>query len=162
MQSKEDKHVLTDTEAFSVLDSLNNYFTGDEDVYVGGKHRTEVVADAMLREGLVELSHTAMQIHNTLKEAHRGNFRALDFLANGANVVEDFLKSAKGSRFQQAAQELMQPIRDVSKIFADHAIDWQQSIPVLADIKKETFPEDLSMTEKLGIWQRQQSHDVTP
>lgn len=160
MNSETGKHVLTPHEAFSLLDGVHSYFA-NEDVHLQGTHRAEILSDAMLREGFADLSHSVMWIHNVLKEFHRGNFQEVDSIAGSCRTVESFLESAKGTRFEKAAEDLMAPIRDLNELLVHHAIDWQQSAPVLADEKKAKFPQDLTMTEKLGIWQRQQSQEKT-
>ena len=92
--------VLTRLEAFSLLDANHTYLKAS-DSRISGRHRTEIVAEAMVREGLDGLAGGMVQLHDTMKEFAVGDFKAAQFLAESL-VFDRLLEEAASTKFAAA------------------------------------------------------------
>jgi hypothetical protein len=153
------KHVLTEHEAFALLSNSHGYFTSFEPI--SGRHRTEIVAEAMARDGLTGTAEDTMFLHSQLKLFHQGDYSAIGAF-NQVPLIENLLVSAKGTKFERAVEDIIRPLESFIEIFdrlseARRQIDEDRSSEVLAKVKQDRFPEDMSMVEKLDKWQRDQT-----
>ena len=154
-ESSEKPHVLTKDEAVRILIAAFDYLTLAND-HIAGNHRTEVVAKAAEQNQEFELASDLLAIHNVLKEFGNGNLRAIKYLGE-APVGDNLLETAKNSTLINEAKSLASSIEPIEEILEGQSIDWEKSFKVLAEVKKEKFPEKLTMVEKLSNWQRGKS-----
>jgi hypothetical protein len=160
--AKESGTVLTESEAMAMLEAVHQYF--NEDNFIKGHHFMENMVEDIARDGLADLAKEVNQIHATLKEFHRGDFKSANFFEQGdADIFKDLREKAKGTRWEEAATKLAHDLKGLEAAFEElpvRNVDWEASAEVLTRVKTKKFPDDLSMTERLGQWQRSQSAGV--
>ena len=144
--------VLTSDEAFPLLDANHNYMKSSYS-HVGEKHQAEILADAMMREGLNNPAMDLIHIHDAMMKFSKGDFKAGLVFTDG--VLDSLVESTSDSKFAGAAQSIARALKAFGKLAGDD-IDWQRSTPILAQVKREQFPKDVTMIEKLNDWQSQQ------
>jgi hypothetical protein len=153
-------YVLTPKDAWSLLAATSDYVHTPVRA-LNGKDRADILAEAALAKGFVDLSTTISAIHSSVMDFHKGNYKAIQYLLEGPAIREDVVGDAKGTGFEKAVDRLFKPlgwIADVDEKLADrkgnHQIDWDASAKVLLKVKKDKFPEDLTMVEKLAVTKR--------
>ena len=146
--------VLTGKEAFELLDANRNYMKS-VDSHVGERHRSEIVAEAMTREGLDSLADHALQLHDVMKGFAQGDFKAAQHLADNP-VIDSLVEDAKGTKFTTTADAMAAALGAFKRLTGED-IDWDKSSQVLAKAKRDHFPKDLTMVERLDQWQGDQA-----
>jgi len=159
-------HVLTEDEAWSIISMCNEYFSALSHDHTNRRHRTEVVAEAMERDGRFELATQAMAIHNVLRSFQKGDFKEISYL-DDVDAINTFVSNAKGTKFEEAAKGIAKWLDEFESLVKKHKdenceIDWFGSSEVFALAKKKYSPQTLTMIEKLDSWQRDKSKDRTP
>ena len=149
--------VISDQEAFNMLQATKSYF-GDDN-YLQGRHLTEKLVEGLISDGQTALAADVNRLHNALKEFHRGEFRSAGFFDPvETDLIEDLHRDAAKTRWSDAIRKLTVDLQEFYKPLTISSesewsgIDWDASKAVLARRKAETFPEDLSMMERLEIW----------
>ena len=66
--------VLSKQEASALL-SANKEYLKSIDTHVGERHRSEILAEQMVREGLDDLASTMIQLHDAMKGFAKGDFK---------------------------------------------------------------------------------------
>lgn len=151
-EETEELRALTEQEAMAMIIASTDYLTKITD-HTNGRHRTEVVAEAMERDAKFDLASDAMAIHTTVKAFGNGDFKKIAYFAE-APVLENFVAAAEGTKFEKAANTIAHELEPLEEVLYDKLIDWEKSSEVLARVKREKFPETLSMVEKLTNHQR--------
>ena len=146
-------HVLTEQEAFSLLMAVHRYFR-DTDAHVGGRHRTEIVAEEMVKDGKASLATDVLHIHGTMQDFHRGSFKEAMFFGDSP-VFEGFVEASRGTRFAESVDHIVRELKIFGEVINEKPIDWAKSADVLAKVKRDKYPEDLTMIEKLDRWQQE-------
>ena len=149
------QHVLTEKEASSLLIESADYLSTSGD-HVDGRHRTEVVAKKMESDGNFDLADTLMGIHNTFKEFASGDNKSLRYFSDDP-MHDRLVEEVKNTGFEKSIEKTVATLASITETFADREIDWDKSAEVIAKVKRERFPEMLTMVEKLTDWQRDQS-----
>ncbi len=148
---------LSDHDAFSLMDASHIYWDRNT-ACINDQHKTVIVAEEMAREGLMALADDMMLIHDAMKQFSRGDFRAASSLAENS-ILDQIHDKARGTRFEDAVDHITNPLRAFAEVFErfgenGSGIDWAESAGVLARMKREKFPGDLTMVEKLDQWQQ--------
>ena len=148
------KKVISDQEAFSMLQATSSYFSDDN--YLQGLHLTEKLVEGLISDGQTALAADVNSLHNALKEFHRGEFRSADFFdPEQTGLFDDLRRNSARTRWSDAIRKLTDDLRGfyapltIGSQIEWSWIDWDASEAVLARKKAETFPEDLSMMERL-------------
>ena len=134
---------LTQTQAEGILEAVDTYFQPES--FVRGVHRTEIVAEAMLREGLVELADSVMAVHHNLLKILGGKFKEASFLSEIPGI-SDVIDGAKGTKFEEGAKALMEDVQVIEHIFKpeeEHscAPNWDASVPLLQRTQQAKYPD---------------------
>ena len=159
-EPSEKKHVLTKQEALEMLNAVHTYFN-DRDI--SGRHQTEATAEAMINAGLTDLAESTMDVHNALKAFHRGNYKGAAYLTDDTPVGENIVEQAEGTRFAKFAAGLARDLKSFDALCTGESfVDWDEAAKVVAEVKREKFPKDLTMVEKLDQWQHDQSKGHPP
>jgi hypothetical protein len=155
--SSDKPYVFTPKDAWSLLAATSDY-VHTPDRAINGKDRADILAEATLAKGFVDLSTTISAIHSSVMDFHKGKYKGIQYLIEGPAIREHVVKEAKGTGFEKAVDRLFKPlnwIADLDEKLArrkgNHHIDWDASAKVLLKVKKERFPEDLTMIEKLAV-----------
>ena len=127
--------VLSDQEAFGLLDANHNYLKA-EGTRIGDKHQAEILADAMVREGLTKLAGAVTGLHNAMKGFARGDFGKGQHMEDP--VIETVLEYSTGTKFADAAKELVAPLNAFREVAAEK-VDWAKSANTLAEQKGGIF-----------------------
>jgi hypothetical protein len=156
-RSSDKPYVFTPKDAWSLLAATSDY-VHTPDRAINGKDRANILAEAALAKGFVDLSDTISAIHSSVMDFHKGNYKAIQYLLEGPAIREDVVKEAKGTGFEKAVSRLIASlgwIADLDEKLAgrkgNHHIDWDASAKVLVKVKKDKFPENLTMVEKLAV-----------
>jgi hypothetical protein len=152
-------YVLSSKDAWMLLAAASNY-VHTPDRTINGKDRADIVAEAALANGHANLSRTISAIHSSIMDFYKGKHREMQFLLEGPAIREYVKDEAKGTRFEEAVRELFAHvgyIADVEEKIGDRLVDWDASSKVLLRVKKEKFPQELTMTEKLNLAQTSSS-----
>src|SRR5580698_9174027 len=102
----EDKpYVLTPKDAWSLLAAANDYVC-TPDRAINGKDRADILAEAALAKGLIDLSTTISATHSSVMDFHKGKYKAIQYLFEGPAIREYVAKEAKGTGFEKAVDRL--------------------------------------------------------
>ena len=154
--TKAKKHVVTRNQALELLLANIDYFS-ESGEHVDGKHRTEVIAKSMELDGQFDMAHALMRVHNSMKEVAKADIRTgLQWFAQ-SNVADDLAKTVKNTKYEDAVSPIVEKASRIGKILPDRDYDWEKSADVIAKVKRERFPDKLTMVEKLTNWQRDQT-----
>lgn len=153
------KHVLTDSEAFALLSESSQYFSTSH--RVGDRHMAEVMAEGMAQCGELQLASSVLDLHDALTSFQSGRFAEAAYFGD-APVFGNMRYAAKGTGYEGSIDVLEKGLSDFTRILMGCGekgikIDWKKSAEVLAAVKRDRFPGDLTMVEKLDHWQRDQS-----
>ncbi len=155
-RSSDKPYVFTPKDAWSLLAATNDY-VHTPDRAINGKDRADILAEATLAKGFVDLSTTISAIHSSVMDFHKGKYKGIQYLLEGPAIREHVVKEAKGTGFEKAVSRLFSPlghIADLDEKLADRGglgrIDWDASAKVIVKSKAEHFTEDLTMVEKLA------------
>lgn len=146
-------YVLSKKDAWLLLAAASDY-ARTPDRSINGKDRAEILAEAALAKGHSDLARVISGIHSSIMDFRKGNIRAIQYLLEGPVIREDVHKYAKGTGFEDAASDLVAHvggIADVGEKIGERLIDWDASSKVLLKVKKDRFPQDLTMIEKLAV-----------
>lgn len=154
------RHVLSEREAFGLLSSSHRYFNA-ADAYINGRHKTEILAEAMLQAGQESLATDAMYLHTAMTAFQKGAFNEVQFLSEGP-VFTGFLKNAQATKFEASVKKLVGQLSSFDEILTDRDVNWETSSTILAEMKRARFPNDLTMVERLDQWQRDQPNGREP
>ena len=150
-------HVISPREAKALLVELGEYFSpGTAGEHVDGKHRAEVVAKTMELNGKFDEADSLMSIHNAMKEFGNGKAKALAWFSE-VPVHENLANDVKNSQFEKSVAPITNIVENIAKILDYSEIDWDKSADVIAKVKRDRFPDKLTMVEKLTNWQHDQS-----
>jgi hypothetical protein len=153
-RARSDKpYVLTTKDAWALLAAATDYMH-EPDRRIDGRDRADILAEAGLAKGLSDLSWTISAIHSSVMGFHKGNYKDMQYLLETPDFREIVQNLAKGTEFEMAADRLFQPLRYITEVadkVGERTIDWEASSKVLLRAKKERFPEDLTMVEKLAV-----------
>jgi hypothetical protein len=146
-------YVLSKKDAWLLLAAASDY-AHTPDRTINGKDRAEIVAEAALAKGHSDLARVISGIHSSIMDFRKGNVRAMQYLLEGPVLREDVHEYAKGTGFEEAASDLVAHvggIADVEAKIGDRRIDWEASSKVLLKVKKDRFPQELTMIEKFAV-----------
>ncbi len=154
---KAKKHVITRNQASQLLLESGDYFSmfgaGE---HVDGKHRSEVIAKAMELDGQIGQADAIMNFHNSMKQFANGDTKALQWFTE-TPVADNLSDTVKNSKFEASVERIISTAAKIGKILPKREIDWEKSADVIAKVKRERFPDKLTMVEKLTNWQHDQS-----
>ena len=156
IQNPEEPHVLTKKEASKLLMICSDYLSPASIGLVDGKHRTESVAKKMESDGQFDLADTIMGVHDAIRRFTNGDNRALSYF-NEVPMDEIVRNEIKNTVYEKSVESAISATDKICKTLDLRDIDWEKSAEVIAKVKKERFPEMLTMVEKLSNWQRDQS-----
>jgi hypothetical protein len=149
-------YVFTPKDAWNLLAATSDY-VHTPDRAINGKDRADILAEAALAKGFADLSTTISAIHSSVMDFHKGNYKGIQYLLEGPAIREQLVADAKGTGFEKAVRRLFSTLRQIGDLDEKLAgrrglgrIDWDASAKVLLRVKKEKFPEDLTMVEKLA------------
>ena len=110
----------------------------------------------MESDGQFDLADTIMGVHDAIRRFTNGDNRALSYF-NEVPMDEIVRNEIKNTVYEKSVESAISATDKICKTLDLRDIDWEKSAEVIAKVKKERFPEMLTMVEKLSNWQRDQS-----
>jgi|SRR5579872_5215330 len=146
-------HVLSAKDALALVRATSDYMRMP-DRKINGKDRAEIIAEAALAKGFSSLSETVQAIHYSIVEFHKGHYEEMHFLLESPAIREYVRNEAAGTGYERAVEHLFSrlgPIANLEEKLNSRTIDWDSSSKVILNVKKDHFPEDLTMIENLKV-----------
>jgi len=146
-----------------MLDDCRWYF--NENNSIGGRHRYEILAEDFAREGLPLLSREVLWIHRALEKFRMGQFAAAKHFHEHGPIFTSLVSHASKTKYHASVVDLVEGLKSFAEPLehcGEDGLDWPASSRVLAKVKAEFFPEDMTMVEKMAHWHSSSTGRTTP
>lgn len=142
--------------------SASDRYLNDPTSIVSGRHRTEIVCEALIREGETSLAKSLLELHREIEQFSVGKLEATKAF-HDLPVVSNLVERANSTRYQNAISDILEPLHGFTATLGHLglngiALDWEKSSEVVRSVKAEEFPQLLTMVEMLDNSRKGKGH----